>query len=516
MPERALPAQSARPAKFSIRDSIVLAVVSLAAFFVHGFHPAAEDAAIYLPGIKKLLHPSLYPYNGEFFAAHAGRTQFPRLIAASIELTRLPFDWAILLWHVFSIFLLLLACWKIAQHCFPQRIAQWSAVLLVAATLTVPVAGTALFILDPYLNPRSLSAPAILLALVNYLDERYFRTVLWIILTALIHPLMAVFGVAYLLTLWLPPRFLRLCSIKETKISAMALVPFGLMLQSFSAGHAYRDALDIPAHSFFFLTRWQSYEWIGIFAPIALLVIYRSLARKKSWRCLEQLSSALIFYGVVFFLAALVITIPKSMAAWVFLQPMRSLHLLYILFFLFTGGILGEFVLRGQAWRWLALFLPLCGVMYFAQRRTFPASPHIEWPGVVPANDWLQAFAWIRANTPEDAYFALDPDHMNAPGEDEHGFRALAERSMLADRVKDSGAVTMFPRMADEWRRQLQAQAGWNTFHQSDYEGLHQQFGPTWFVVAPNAGDGLTCLYKNPTLKICRLNQTRNENTKKE
>jgi len=39
---------------------------------------------------------------------------------------------------------------------------------------------------------------------------------------------------------------------------------------------------------------------------------------------------------------------------------------------------------------------------------------------------------------------------MNSQGEDEHGFRALAERSMLADRVKDSGAVTMFPRLADD------------------------------------------------------------------
>ena len=135
----------------------------------------------------------------------------------------------------------------------------------------------------------------------------------------------------------------------------------------------------------------------------------RSIARKKGWRCLEQLASALIVYGAVLFLAGLVLTVPKSMASWVFLQPMRSLHLLYILFFLFTGGLLVEFVLRHKAWRWFVLFLPLCGVMYFVQRETFPASSHIEWPGVVPANDWLRAFAWIRSNTPEDAYFALDP-----------------------------------------------------------------------------------------------------------
>lgn len=486
----------ARPEKASLRDLGLLVLVAVAAFFVHGYHPAAEDAAIYLPGIKKLLHPALYPYNNQFFAAHAGRTLFPRLIAASVKITHLPFDYAILFWHLLSIFLLLLACWRIASHCFPGRAARWGAVMLVGVTLTVPVAGTALLIFDPYLNPRSLSAPAILFALVNVLERRYFRATLWLIATALIHPLMAVFGVAYLLVLQLP-RF---------KTVVLVVVPLGLALPGFQpVDGAYRDSLDIPAHSFFFLSRWQWYEWVGIFAPIALLAVYRGIARRRGWRCLKTLTSALIIYGVVFFAVALVLTIPKSLASWVFLQPMRAFHILYVLLFVFTGGMVGEFVLRRQVWRWLVLFVSLCGLMYFVQRQTFPATPHVEWPGVVPANDWVQAFAWIRGNTPEDAYFALDPDHMNLPGEDEHGFRALAERSMLADRVKDSGAVTMFPRMADEWRRQVGAQAGWKNFQAADFERLHHEFGVTWVVIQASGSTELACVYQNPTLKVCRL-----------
>jgi len=471
-------------------------VVAAAAFFVHGYHPAAEDAAIYVPGIKKLLHPALYPFNDEFFAAHASRTLFPRLIATSVKLTHLPFDYALLSWHLLSIFLFLLACWRIATHCFPDITARWGAVLLVAATLTVPVAGTALFLLDPYLNPRSLSAPAILFALANVLESQYLSAALWLVVTALIHPLMVVFGVAYFLALLLP----------RVRPIALAVSPLALFVPGLQpANEAYRESLDIPAHSFFFLARWQWYEWVGILAPLALLAGYRRIARKRDWRCLESLTSALIVYGLAFFVAALVITVPKSMAAWVFLQPMRSLHLLYILFFLFTGGMLGEFVLRRHVWRWLVLFLPLCAAMYFVQRQTFPASPHVEWPGVVPENYWLQAFDWIRENTLQDAYFALDPDHMNSQGEDEHGFRALAERSMLSDRVKDSGAVTMFPRLADGWRRQVQAQLGWKNFQSADFERLHQEFGVTWFVVSKAAGAGLTCVYENAMLKVCRL-----------
>ena len=53
---------------------------------------------------------------------------------------------------------------------------------------------------------------------------------------------------------------------------------------------------------------------------------------------------------------------------------------------------------------------------------------------------------------------------MKIPGEDANGFRAIAERSMLADAVKDSGAVTMFPPMAEEWLRQVQARAAGKRF----------------------------------------------------
>ena len=487
------------PAPTSLRDLGLLVAVTGAAFLVHGFHPAAEDAAIYLPGIKKLLHPALYPFNDQFFASHASRTIFPRLIATSIQITHLPFDFAILLWHLLSILLLLLACWRIAAHCFPSVEARWGAVLLVAATLTVPVAGTALLILDPYLNPRSLSAPAILFALLGALERKHLRAVVWLMVTALIHPLMFVFGVAYLVALQLP-------SLRRNAV--LAVVPIAAFAPGLLSpvGDAYRDSMEIPAHSFFFLLRWQWYEWVGIFAPIALLALYREVARRRGWDCLRRLTSALIVYGLVFFTAALVLTIPRSLASLVFLQPMRSLHLLYILFFVFTGGMLGSLVLQRRTWRWFALFLPLCALMFWVQRQTFPASPHVEWPGRVPANDWLQAFAWIREHTPPDAYFALDPEHMNLPGEDEHGFRALAERSMLADRVKDSGAVTMFPRMAGEWHRQVQAEAGWSHFQPDDYRRLQRDFGVTWVLVANPAPDGFACPYRNAALSVCRLN----------
>jgi hypothetical protein len=187
------------------------------------------------------------------------------------------------------------------------------------------------------------------------------------------------------------------------------------------------------------------------------------------------------------------------------LQPMRSLFLLYILMFLFMGGFLGEYVLKNRVWRWLALFVPLCAGMYTAQRALFSASQHLEWPWVAPANPWSQAFVWVRENTPADAIFALDPEHMDLPGEDEQGFRAIAQRSRLADAVRDAGAVSMFPAMADEWFRQVQAQRGWKDLQAEDLHRLRVSFGVTWVVLRSPGVAGLDCPYHNSSVLVCRL-----------
>ena len=176
-------------------------------------------------------------------------------MAASVRVTHLPLDWAMLLWQMDSVFLFLLACWRLSAKCSSDPRARWAGVALLAVLLTLPVAGTALYIMDQDMNPRNLVAFATVFAVVRVLERRYLQAALFLIL---------------------------------------------------------------------------------------------------------------------------------------------------------------------------------------AQRTLFPASAHLEWPGAFPQNRWAQSFLWIRENTPVDAIFALDPSHKNIPGEDTEGFRALAQRSMLADPAVDA------------------------------------------------------------------------------
>ena len=469
---------------------------------VHGYHPGVEDAEIYLPGIKKALDPALYPHNSAFFSSHAHMTLFPNLIAGSIRISHLPVDWALFLWQWLSIFFLLLACWHLGRLVFRDALARWGSVALIAALLTIPVAGTALYIMDEYLSTRSFSTPAVLFIIINIVERKFLRALLWTIFTVLIHPLMAVFGIVYVvLFLWMNRQRMEILSDSRVKaMSALLLFPFGLFPP---VTDAYREVLT--TRPYFFLLQWRWYEWLGIFAPLAVLWLIRWIARSQDLSLLAAMCSASIVFALIFLGISLIITIPPRLANLAELQPMRSLHLVYIFLFVFLGGILAQWVLRGQIWRWALLFLPLCAGMWYVQRRLFPATPYIEWPGTAPRNEWVQAFLWIQQNTPRDAYFALDPDYMALPGEDQHGFRAIAERSRLADVVKDSGAVTMFPALAESWRQQVQSQQGWSNFQIPDFRRLQKMFGVNWVVLQKPAVMGLSCPYQNKAVLVCRL-----------
>jgi hypothetical protein len=184
---------------------------------------------------------------------------------------------------------------------------------------------------------------------------------------------------------------------------------------------------------------------------------------------------------------------------------MRSFHLLYVIFFILLGGLIGEYGIKTSPQRWMALFVPLAIGMLLMQQSTFPASEHVEWPGTNNGNTWISAFLWIRSHTPKEAVFAVEPNYMARPGEDAHGFRAVAERSVLADSVKDSGAVSLFPRLAPEWEKQVLAERGLDHFEPADFHRLVQRYPVTWILTKRPGPAGLECPYENQDLAVCRM-----------
>jgi len=317
----------------------------------------------------------------------------------------------------------------------------------------------------------------------------------FLLLAAAIHPLMPAFATFYTVLLR------RMHRQGFGNVSLASALPLAFLFQATSP--AYHQVAE--SHAFHYFLRWQWYEILGAVAPLGILWWFSRIARSRQMWNVDLICRAFILYQAICIMAAVILSTSPRFETLARVQPMRSLHLLYIVLVLMAGGFAGESLLKTHTWRWLALFLPLCVGMFYAQRQLFPASAHIEWPGMTPRNLWVQTFLWIRSNTPIDAIFALDPAHMKIPGEDSNGFRAIAQRSMLADAVKDSGAVSMFPPLADEWMRQVDAQKDWKNFKIEDYRRLQDEYGVNWLVLQPPGVPGLDCPYQNRAALVCRL-----------
>ena len=485
-----------------------LALLTVVALLIHGYHPYAEDSEIYLPGVLKILNPALFPANAEFFADHAGHTLYPNLIAFSVRATHLPLPWAAFLFHLISIFLLLAASWRLATAVFaPQSsgskpcpcdasLACWAAVAFMTALLTLPIAGTFLYPLDQYLNPRNLAAFAVLFAVAEVLHRKFLLSIVWLAFAAAMHPFMAGFGILFCAWLVLLGR-LRPRSLGF----AAAALPFGITFEPPPAAY-HEVALRQRSH---FVLRWEWYEWLGALGPVLVFWWMGRWASQRGMKNLELVSRAMVPFVLVAAAAAIGLGIPARFEALTRLQPLRCLALCYMVLIVAGGGLIGQFILRRHLWRWLLVFIPLGLGMHFAQRQIFPASAHIEWPSAQPHNQWAQAFEWIRGNTPVDALFALNPAHMELPGEDENGFRARAERSMLADLTKDKGAASMFPPLSVLWAQQIDDQKNWDQLGKADFERLRQKYGVSWVVVERPGPAGLDCPYENSAVRVCRI-----------
>jgi hypothetical protein len=155
--------------------------------------------------------------------------------------------------------------------------------------------------------------------------------------------------------------------------------------------------------------------------------------------------------------------------------------------------------------------LLLGGAMLGAERGAFPNSNHLELPGVAARNQWVQAFVWVRGNTPQGALFALDADYINAAGEDAQCFRAIAERSALPDYSKDGGEAAIAPELAGAWATGQAAQQGLSRSSRNAAEAdaariaALRPLGVSWVAMAADAATNFDCPYRNAAVRVCRL-----------
>jgi hypothetical protein len=511
--------------------------LTLLAVAVHGYHPYAEDGGLYLPEIKRLLRPELYPYGAEFVVRHLRFSIFAPAMAGLVRWSHLRLEIVFLLVHLASFWVTLFAAWLLAECCFVSREARCGAVALLAVWITLPVAGTSLMLMDPYVTARSFSTPCALLALLGALkfllsweNEEQEETKsspkirglalcgVALVLAAAMHPLMGAyaFGCVMVLGCLLSPvRWMRVWGTTALCAAAVA-VAGAVQMSSLPENEAYRRVA--MTRYYWFLSEWHWYEIMGLVAPLVILAIVAFRPYPRRVGLTQQAAggqvalAGLARMGLVVGLMAMTVEALFARAglathAVARLQPLRVFQLVYVVMILVVGAALAERMLQRSAVRWVVAFTLLAGAMVFAERQTYPESRHLElpWARGESKNPWEQAFVWISKNTPEDALFALDSHYITTPGEDTQGFRALAERSVLPDYSKDGGVVANKPGLSTEWMDGETAQAGLSAETDAARIAALRPLGVGWLVLDRNATTAFRCDYTNRVVKICRL-----------
>ena len=489
----------------NLKNAAGLLLLTALGMLVQGYHPGFEDDAYYLAAIKNNLNPALFPHDADFFRVLFQATAFDKLIALSIRWTHIPLAWGLFFWQCAATFLVLWGCWRIAQRCFEEEYEQWAAVAMVAALLTLPVSGSGLSLTDQHLHPRALATALILAAIVAVLDGKTWMAGVLLLAGVPSAPqhdpvrrlLLRVSGVER----WTPLRQAqgRPWSARHHRDAPHAPgVAVRPRIRYMASGRSHARFLfscraGIGTSGWASWVRWSCLWW------------FRSLALGRNSTVLARVAERTVYFGAFQFAVALILMLPPKLERLRSLEPMRFLHLVYLFFVLLAGGLLARYVLKRHALRWLLLFVPLSAGMFYAQRQLYPGTAHLELPGRPSGNGWVEAFRWISQNTPVDSEFALDPQYMAMPGEDYHGFRALAERSVLADAVKDPCIVVRVPSLGPRWLREINAQHGWRDFQRPDFLRLKSQFGVNWVVLTNPPVAGMSCPYHNDRVAVCRV-----------
>ncbi len=488
---------------------LVLALLTGLVLLMHGYHPYAEDGGLYVAGIKKVLDPGLYGAHAEFVTAPMRFSLFAPLMAGLVRATGVPLPWMLLAVYGASAWLTLFAVWGLAARVTASGPGRLGAVTLVACWFALPVAGTSLLLMDPYVTARSVSTPLTLLAIGAAMDVRGERWASlrcggWLGLAALVHPLMAGYGglaAALLAMLGSRRRWVRVGGPAAVAVAGMVAAA---VLQARTPPESAAYVQVAMTRTYWFLSQWAGYERVGAVAPLVVIALLglRGGGRER----VSLARTALILGGLSLLVAVVFARIGLEVHAVARLQPLRCLQLVYVVMTLLLGAWLGEQWLGTRPRRWCGLVLVAGGALFVAERRTYPASAHLEMPWKEPANSWEQGFVWAREHTPKEALFALDARYITrGRDEDAQGFRALAERDALADYSKDGGEAAIAPRLTAAWVRGQAAQAGLEQESDRARERALRPLGVTWVVLETGSFTGWECPYANRTVKVCRL-----------
>lgn len=498
----------------SLQDRAAIDVVSRAAlsflvtfaavvavFLLQGYHPYADDAAIYVAGIKHLLHPDLYTsLDTPFLEAQGTFSIFEKLVALLVRISGTKLEWVLLLVQAAATAATLQGARRFADELFSSRRAGWMAFALIAAAFTLPIAGTSLSVMDPYVTARSMTTPLALFALAAMCRWSWNEAALLTVCSIAFHPLMggmlALFEVIFFC--YAQPRW------RWKLLLAGGGVSFGLFSAATILAFLRPDSVTyrgiVWQRTYLFLETWAWYEYFGIVMPLLLcLWVWMSVPPSR----LRDLAATVVLSGSFIAFVCLVFVHPSGSMFLARIQLLRIFSVIYLAGIVMMAGWLADVYENRTKVAVLFPILMAIGTSA-AQFAAYDGRLHVELPTRPDPGAWHQAFLWIGGHTAPNALFGADPDLMELPLEGHEGFRAATDRGILGNN-KDGGVVVLSPVLTERWVAQYKAQRNLASEPDSERVTHLAPFHVSWVLLPPAARTSFSCPFQNSVLKVCSL-----------
>jgi len=328
-----------------------------------------NDASLYTFFALARLHPgSLGTDVFLRFGSQDAYTVFSPLYAAAIELFGL--ERAAALGSFLAQLAFYFCGWQLARTFMPAR----QALLAVGLLIALPSdygSGQVFHYVESFLTPRQFAEAATLAGLAALLSRRRALAVVCLLLTLMLHPVMAVAGMVLFLCLQIGiprprPALAAAAGVGLLALLPVLIVPYG----SFAPFDTEWLKLSDSAASYLFMSEWHAEDWARLVVPVALLAAGAATNTDPTVRRLS--------------LAAILAAACSMAVGWVFVDLLHSV--------IFT---------QLQPWRWFWLVQCLAVLLTPAIVRDCWQSGPAGRGGLV-----LLGATWVLSRTLADTYAA--------------------------------------------------------------------------------------------------------------
>ncbi|MDO8487479.1 MAG: hypothetical protein Q7S45_04245 [Candidatus Curtissbacteria bacterium] len=513
---------------------LIIILLSLSAFLIHGYQFAVSDQEIFITYILKSQDPSLFQSDALFNQSSAHLSLFYPVIGFLTKFVDIQVTFVI--GYLIFQFAFFVALYRLSRILLKDNdLAYFS---LLPFLLPKFIGGTAAQTFDLFFGYRSIGVIFLVFYLSFLLEKKYIKSIFFASVGFLFHPLSIIPNILLLPVLAIQSSKSRVFDSLKYIILPMVigLTLFAIFGQSFTNSSPLKDNLWLSIIRFrddyLFISSWTLRAWGAFALYFFLIVIFLKKVQKSLIKPIIIISfvSLILFLINSFVLETLKIPLVAEFQLVRSINPIAYIGLALSPLFLVPKNYFQR-ILGGAAFIFLCLnlfdlFFATAIIFTFClllNRNEEKVKPRVFNPYAIPVitfilyialnipsylnfqekiqfpkkqDDWINVQKWASQNTAKSAKFLVPPDQT--------GFRIFSSRPIVGD-IKDGAVVIYSPQYAIYWSNLMADTANYQNLESGDFLALKRKYSFSYFVTTALKNLPLEVVFKNNSFIVYKF-----------